>query len=361
VIYNIATILGALILGPRFGVYGVAIGVVVGAVCHIGIQIPGLISSGMTWRPAIDLSAPGLKEVSRLLGPRVIGQAAFQINFIAVTSLAWRSGEQSVSALNYAWQLLMLPHGVLALSISTVVFTTMARLFEAGDMDGLRSAFGKALKPLLFLSAPAAIALFFFRTSIVQTLFQGGAFTGESTKLVTAPLAWFAAGLIAYAAVEVLTRAFYAMHDTVTPVAAGIFIIVLNIVLGTMLVNRYGYVELAFALSLTTMIEMLILLAVLRTRLGGIGLSETAWLGKVLIASIIMAVVAFIAAPLTDRLTTPGQLPRIVQAIIFLAILSLTGACYMAAAWVLKIPELRVAARQILNRLPGGGRVASRL
>ncbi|MFM9105897.1 MAG: murein biosynthesis integral membrane protein MurJ [Chloroflexota bacterium] len=238
VVYNVATILGALLLGPRLGVYGVAIGVVAGALCHLAIQVPGLVASGLAWRPAVDLSAPGLKEVGRLLGPRVIGQAAFQINFIAVTSLAWRSGEQSVSALNYAWQLLMLPPGVLALSISTVVFPTMARLWEAGDRAGMRAAFGRALKPLLFLSAPAAVALFFFRTSIVQTLFQGGAFTGESTKLVAAPLAWFAAGLVAYAAVEVLTRAFYAMHDTVTPVAAGIAIIVLNIARGAALVER---------------------------------------------------------------------------------------------------------------------------
>lgn len=361
VVYNIATILGAVLLGPRYGVYGVAVGVVIGAICHIAIQIPGLVSSGMTWRPTVDLSTPGLREVGRLLGPRVIGQAAFQINFIAVTSLAWRSGEQSVSALNYAWQLLMLPHGVLALSISTVVFPTMARLWESGDRDGMRASFARALKPLLFLSAPAAIALFFFRTSIVQTLFQGGAFTGESTKLVTAPLAWFAAGLVAYAAVEVLTRAFYAMHDTATPVAAGIFIIVLNIALGAALVNRYGYVELAFALSLTTTIEMLILLAVLRTRLGGIGPSEVAWLGKVALASLVMAVVCLLLAPLSDRLTTPGELPRILQALIFLVMLGIAGAVYMAASWALKIPELRMAARQILSRLPGGGRFASRI
>jgi putative peptidoglycan lipid II flippase len=361
VVYNIATILGAIFLGPRFGVYGVAIGVVIGAICHIAIQIPGLVSSGLHWRPAIDLSTPGLKEVGRLLGPRVIGQAAFQINFIAVTSLAWRSGEQSVSALNYAWQLLMLPHGVLALSISTVVFPTMARLWESGDRDGMRAAFGRALKPLLFLSAPAAIILFFFRTSIVQTLFQGGAFTGESTRLVTAPLAWFAAGLIAYAAVEVLTRAFYAMHDTATPVAAGIFIIVLNIALGAALVDRYGYVELAFALSLTTAIEMIILLVVLKGRIGGIGPDEVVWLGKVLLASIVMAGACLLLAPFSDRLTTPGDLNRLLQAILVLLIIGLAGAIYMAAAWALKIPELRIAARQVLSRLPGGGRIVARI
>lgn len=361
VVYNLATIVGALTLGRTMGVEGVAIGVVIGAIGHILVQVPGLVSSGMRYQPAIDLHAPGLGEVGRLLGPRVIGQAAFQINFIAVTALAWRSGEQAVSALNYAWQLLMLPHGVLALSISTVVFPTMARLYQAGDLDGLRGAFGKALKPLLFLSVPAAIALFFFRTSIVQTIFQGGAFTGESTQLVAAPLAWFAAGLVAYAAVEVLTRAFYAMHDTVTPVAAGIFIIVLNIALGAALVDRFGYVELAFALSFTTTVEMLILLFVLERRLGGIGPHEWQWLGRVAAAGAAMAAACLVLGPATQRLTTPGAMARPVQAVAFLLALAAAGGVYLMAAWLLRIPELRTAGRQIASRVPGGRRIAERI
>ena len=175
VVYNACTILGALLLGPKFGVYGVAIGVVAGAICHLLIQTPGLVATRMRYSPLIDLRAEGVGQVGRLLAPRILGQAAFQINFIVVTNLAWRTGEQSVSALNYAWQLLMLPHGVLALSISTVVFPTMARLFQTGDLPALRQTFGQALRPLLFLSVPAAIGLYFFRTAIIQTIFQSGA------------------------------------------------------------------------------------------------------------------------------------------------------------------------------------------
>src|SRR5688572_25998524 len=115
IVYNAATILAAILLGPHIGVYGVAIGVVVGAIGFLLLDIPGLIRSGMRYSISLDPRIPGVKEVARLLAPRLIGQAAFQLNFIAVTNLAWRTGEQSVSALNYAWQLLMLPHGVLAL------------------------------------------------------------------------------------------------------------------------------------------------------------------------------------------------------------------------------------------------------
>ncbi|MDF3040355.1 MAG: integral rane protein MviN, partial [Thermomicrobiales bacterium] len=201
IVYNTATILGAVLLGPRIGVRGVAIGVVVGAVGFLALQAPGVIRSGMAYSFAFDPRSPGVTEVGRLLAPRLVGQAAFQINFIAVTNLAWRTGEQNVSALNYAWQLLMLPHGVLALSISTVILPTLSRLWQAGEMDAFRTTLGGAIRPLLFLSLPAAVVLFAFRVPIVQTLFQTGAFSAESTALVAAPLAFLAAGLVSYALV----------------------------------------------------------------------------------------------------------------------------------------------------------------
>ena len=206
----------------------------------------------MRYSPSVDPGTPGLSEVGRLLAPRLIGQAAFQINFIALTNLAWRTGEQSVSALNYAWQLLMLPHGVLALSVSTVLLPTLSRLWQAGEKDAFRARLASALQPLIFLSLPTSVVLFAFRTSIVQTLFQTGAFSSESTALVAAPLALLALGLISYAIVELLTRAFYAMHDTRTPVATGVAIIAINIAIGVLLLDRFGYLALAFALSAST-------------------------------------------------------------------------------------------------------------
>ena len=354
VVYNISTILGAVLLGPRIGVYGVAIGVAVGALCHFLIQVPGLVQSRMRYTPSLALDTEGLGQVGRLLLPRLVGQAAFQLNFIVVTNLAWRSGEQSVSALNYAWQLLMLPHGVLALSISTVIFPTMARLYQAGNLTGLRETFGRALRPLLFLSLPAAVGLFFFRTAIVQTIFQNGAFSGASTELVAAPLAWFAVGLVGYALVEVLARAFYAMHDTRTPVVTGIAIIVLNIVLGVSLIDRYGFAALAFALSLSTAVEALALLVILRKRLGPAQPQTWRWLAKVAAATAVMGGFSWFAAPLVTAATVPGTANRLSQVALFVVALGVAALVYFVAAWLLGIPELRQGIAQVTRRLPLG-------
>jgi putative peptidoglycan lipid II flippase len=355
IVYNAATIVGAVLLGPRIGVRGVAIGVVVGAIGFLGLQLPGVIRSGMRYSRSLDTRAQGVAEVGRLLAPRLVGQAAFQINFIAVTNLAWRTGEQSVSSLNYAWQLMMLPHGVLALSISTVILPTLSRLWQGGEIDAFRSTLSGAIRPLLFLSLPAAIMLFAYRVPVVQTLFQTGAFSARSTELVSAPLAYLAAGLVSYALVEALTRAYYAMHDTRTPVIAGIVIIALNIGLGLALLDRMGYLGLALALSASTTVEAVILAIVLHRRIGGDRPGLWRWLWRLLLASMAAAVVATVLAGPLAEVTVPGALPKLIQLSVFVVAAAAVGLVYVGCAWILRVPELfdmlAIAARRLPPRL----------
>jgi putative peptidoglycan lipid II flippase len=358
IVYNAATILGAILLGPRIGVVGVALGVVVGAIGFLLLEIPGLARSGMRYSLSFNLRTPGLTEVGRLLAPRLVGQAAFQLNFIAVTNLAWRTGEQSVSALNYAWQLLMLPHGVLALSVSTVILPTLSRLWQAGDTAGFRATLGNALRPLLFLSLPATVILFMFRLPLVQTLFQTGAFSAESSVLVAAPLAYLAGGLVSYALVEALARAFYAMHDTRTPVLAGIAIIALNVLVAVALLNRMGYLALALALSLSTTVEAIILIAVLRRRIGSVSTQTRNWFLRVLASSAVMAFVSsLLASPLTEA-TSPGNGPKLLQIIVFILALAVVAVVYLGCAWILRVPEMSGFLGLLVRRVPPLHRLA---
>ncbi len=142
ILYNVGIISGAIFLAPKMGVYGLAVGVIAGATGHAGIQLITLFRRGLRFNPSLSHKVDGLVEVARLMGPRLIGQAAFQVNFIVMTNFASRLGASRVSAINYAYQLFMLPHGILALSISTVIFPAMARQFET------RSNTGDASHPL---------------------------------------------------------------------------------------------------------------------------------------------------------------------------------------------------------------------
>lgn len=340
VLYNAAIIVAAVSVGSRWGVRGVAIGVVAGAALHVLVQVPGLVRSGMRYTPSLDTAVAGLPEVGRLLLPRVIGLAAFQMNFIVVNYLASGDGEGKVSALNYAWQLMMLPHGVLALSISTVVFPAMARLYEQGDLTAVRRTFLRALEPLLLLILPASLGLFLFRTAIVQTVFQSGEFTGRSTSLVTDPLAFLAIGLIWYALVEVLTRLFYSMHDTVTPVATGIIIIVVNVILGKVLVDAIGHTGLGVSLSATTALEAGILLWVLRRRLGPFDPAFLSWFSRVAVASASMATIALAIRGPLEEATVPGVAPRILQVALLGFGATLVAGVFFLTAYCLKVPEV---------------------
>lgn len=351
VVYNAATITGAIVLGPHLGVIGVAVGVVVGAIGFLLVEIPGLVRSGMRYAPVFNPRQKGVAEVGRLLAPRLIGQAAFQINFIVVTNLAWRTGEQSVSALNYAWQLLMLPHGILALSVSTVILPTLSRLWQQGEISRFRETLAGAVRPLLFLSVPATIILVVFRVPLVQTLLQSGAFSADSTELVAAPLAFLGAGLVGYAVVEALARAFYAMHDTRTPVATGIAIIAFNIALGLALLPRLGYLALALTLSISTSVEAAILAVILARRVGGVGGMWSRWLAKVLLAGFLTGIVAALLTQPLIELTTPGTAPRVQQFFVFLIAVAIVGLVYLGCAWLMRIPELEKGLAQLARRL----------
>lgn len=352
VLYNAAIIVAALALAPRWGIEGVAVGVVLGALLHFLIQVPGLINSGMRFHPTLDRAIPGLSEVGRLLLPRVIGLAAFQLNFVVVTNLASGAGEGRVSALNYAWQMMMLPHGVVALSISTVIFPAMARFYQSGNMSEVRATFTRALMPMLFLTIPASVGLFELRTALPQTVFQFGAFDAQSTALVSPALAFLALGLVWYALVEVLARIYYAMQDTRTPVIAGMAIIAINIVLGVILVGPLGHTGLAIALTASTGIEALILFVLLRRRISGLDDAFGSWIARVMLATAAMATMAEIVRPKLERATAAGVSNRVLHLVMLGYVMGLLAGTYFVAAYFLRIPEVERGLGMGKRRIP---------
>jgi putative peptidoglycan lipid II flippase len=355
VAYNAAIIFGIIVLAPSMGIEGVAIGAVVGAALHIVMQVPGLLRSGFRFLPALrPIRVAGVSEVVRLLGPRVIGQAAFQINFIWITGLANRSGEGRVAALNFGWQMLMLPHGLIALSISTVIFPRMARLYDQGKTDEIRRVFTQALAPMLFLTLPASIGLYEFRFAVVKALFENGRFDELGTELVASAIEFLALGLVFYALVEVATRIFYAMKDTVTPVIAGVVIIVINMIIGYALLDSLGHTGLAIGLTASTGIEALILMAVLRKRIGAFESDFGGWLAKLLIATAAMTLMAeYVSRRLNEALSNPS-VGQVMTVLLVGYSVALVAATYFVAAWALRMPEVTM----VVGR---GSRLAQRL
>ncbi|MCL7453635.1 MAG: murein biosynthesis integral membrane protein MurJ [Anaerolineae bacterium] len=299
ILYNLGIIGGALILAPRLGVGGLALGVVAGSVAHLLVQIPGLLRHGLRYRPTLGLGDPGVREVGRLMLPRVAGLAAVQINFLVNTILASGLAAGSLAALNYAWLLMLLPQGIFAQSVATAAFPTFSTQAARNQQAEMRSTLVATLRAVLYLTIPAAVGLFVLREPLVEIIFQRGAFGEGSTQMVAWALAFYVLGLPAHALVEIVVRAFYAMHDTKTPVIVGVAAMGLNVILSLALIAVFqaaGWMPhggLAVSNSTATTIEMAVLLILIRRRLQGLeGREMGRSLLRILLAAAAMAAVA---------------------------------------------------------------------
>lgn len=275
-IYNLSIIGGAVVLGPRLGVRGMAVGVVVGSVLHLLVQVPQLLRYGARYIPVLGLRDPSVREVGRLMGPRVLGTAVAQLNLVINNSLATRMGEGAVSAINYAWMLMLLPQGIFAQAVGTAAFPTFAEHVARGEHEELRQALSSTLRGIFFLSIPATVGLIVLGNPLVSLFFERGAFEAASTNAVAWALVFFALGLVGHAGLEIVARAFYALHDTVTPVWVGGLAMGLNVALSLTLPTVFvsaglqPFGGLALANSIATLLEFGVLLILVRRRINSV-------------------------------------------------------------------------------------------
>jgi putative peptidoglycan lipid II flippase len=269
-IYNASIILSALFLAEPFGVEGLAWGVVVGSAGHLLVQLPALRAVGFRWSPSLNVFSEGVRDVLALMGPRVVGLAASQVNFLAVIFFASFISDEAISAMNYAFLMMMLPVGVIGMAISTAVFPTLAQHAAARETQLLREALTHALRTILLLAIPASVALILLAGPAVQVLLERGAFDDRSAALVVSALVVYGFGIFAHSGVEILSRGFYALSDTRTPVAAAVVSMALNVALAALLVTPFGLRGLAGAATITAVLEFGLLLFALRGRIGGL-------------------------------------------------------------------------------------------
>jgi putative peptidoglycan lipid II flippase len=246
----------------------------------------------------------------------------------------------------------MLPHGVLALSISTVAFPSLAALYSRGDREGFARLLDRTMRPLIFLSVPASLGLWLVGKPVVSVIFESGNFDAASTELVSAALTWFAIGLVGYGLTEIITRVFYAMRDTRTPVVTGILTIILNLILCSLFIESLGHRGLALALSVTTAAEAIIMMLFLKHRSGRIFSSGFfGWLMKVLTAGAAMAAVIVLTVPWLNGVLD-ADVSLIIHLLYFSVCIALYTSTFLLASWVLRIPEFNSSLSKILNRMP---------
>src|SRR5881296_516687 len=292
VLLNLAIIASAWTLKDRFSdpSYGFAVGVLAGGFLQLVVQIPALWRHGMSLRPPAGLDLGGLKEIGRLILPRVFGVGIIQVNLVIDSQFATSLQTGSVSFLYYANRVTELALGIFAISLSTVILPTLSRATADRDTEKVRGLLSTAMRLLLFVSIPATLGLIILRLPIVHVLFERGRFTREDTFLTASALAYYAIGLLPFAAVNIQATAFYAHRDTRTPVKVGALTFFLHLGLNFALRGPMRHSGIALSTSISALADSALLAWLLRRRAGeyldrGVLIST----GRTLAASTVMA------------------------------------------------------------------------
>ena len=361
--FNIGSIVGGLLLGfflgPMIGlsaIAGMAYGTLIGGFLQFAVQWPSLRRCGIRYRPDFSLSDPGVRQIVRLMGPAIIGTAAVQINVFVNTNFASEIIDPAtgavlngpVSWLSYAFRFMQFPIGVFGVAIATATLPTLSRSTANPDNVEFRQTLAHSLALVFLLCIPSALGLVVLGRPIVALIFEHGKFTAFDTVQTANALAAYSLGLAGYAAVKVLSPAFYALNDARTPMLVSLGSIAVNYVMNTLLVETFGHVGLAFSTSVVALVNFLLLALLMRRRIERL---EGRYLGKSVLrisaASLLMAAAAWCVSELAATLPLQGLALHLVQVLAGIASAALV---FYFACRLLGVDEIDETVNAIAGR-----------
>jgi len=248
-----------------------AVGVVVGGLMQLVIQLPALGRHGIRFRRRARLASGVLGHFGRSALPVMLGGATYQVNVVLGTLLASYLAVGSVSSLFYADRLVQFPLGIFAISAVTVIMPDLSRKAAAQDLEAMKQILRQSLMHVGFVVVPAMAGLIVLREPIVAILFERGAFDSNSTRLTADALLWYSTGLWAYAALRILLAMFYALQDAYRPLTAAVLSVGANLAGGLLLMHIMGHGGIALAAALAAMVNVVLLVVMLRRKIGPLG------------------------------------------------------------------------------------------
>ncbi|MCB4790714.1 MAG: murein biosynthesis integral membrane protein MurJ [Elusimicrobia bacterium] len=297
-IAEIAFIIGiAPLLSPDDKIIGLSYSVTVAGLMHFLVQWPRIKTLGWKIRFKLDFNHPGLKKVSALMLPAMIGISVDQINTFVNTICASFLVQGSITALYYSNRLVQMPLAIFGLALASVSLPAMAKSIATNDLESMKNALNYSLKFILFILIPSAVGLMVIGLPITRVLFERGNFNLEGSMLTYSGLFYYSLGLPAYAGSKVLANGFYSFQNTKTPVKIAAVAMVINIILSVWLMHPMGVGGLALAASISSWFNVIILAYYLQKKIKVIDISQLFLTSvKAGIAGLIMAVVCYYLA-----------------------------------------------------------------
>jgi putative peptidoglycan lipid II flippase len=296
--------------------YLATLGVVLGAILMVGVQVPGVIKAGMVYTFTFDWHHPAVIQIARQMVPRAFNSAMLYFSIfvdraliLLMAAAVGLDAGGSITQYYQAFLLISLPLGVFGMAVSTAAFPTLAENVTLGRMDRFRNIIQDTLRTILFLSLPSSVGLIVLGLPIIQVLLQHGAYSLDSAVSTSIPLAFFAIGLIGLSMVEILTRSFYALRDTKTPVTVSIVQFIFKIALSILLIQAYrwglkwGLGGLALSTAIAANLEAFALLWLLQDYVEGFELRKLlSFAVRVLLAALAMGLALLILRFFLDHI-----------------------------------------------------------
>ncbi|MDW7651184.1 MAG: murein biosynthesis integral membrane protein MurJ [Bacillota bacterium] len=343
---NLIIVFAAIFLGGRYGIIGLAWATIVAFASQFLIQLPAVIKHGVFRSRKLLWGHPGIKKMAVLLPPVILGGAAIELKSIIDRTFGSLLPDGSIAALNFATRIYLLPNGILILALLTVLYPTLVELQLENRIKEFKDAMRQSIGLIIVLVFPMMVGLIVLRVPVVSLLFERGAFDAAATDSTAYALAFYSLGLIPLGMMLLISRAFYAVRDTVTPMGVTIFTMLLNILLNWLLMKPLGHGGIALGTALSVYAGAAALSYLLWKRIGAFGgrrLVQT--LLKSGIASLGMGVLLLYGR----QLLTGGGFAR--QALELGGLIGFGAGIYFLLAYLLRVEELSLALAIIRSKM----------
>jgi putative peptidoglycan lipid II flippase len=335
----------------QWAIIGMSIGTLIGGAAQLAMQVPSLLKVGFRFSPVLSFADEGIRKVAALMAPAILGTSAVQINVMINTSLVSEIGGAQ-GWLNYAFRLMQFPIGLFGVAVGTAAIPVMSRLASEGKTKDLRDTISSSMNLVFLMTLPSACGLIVLGEPIIRLIYERGKFDATATSMTAVALIGYSIGLTGYAAIKILSPAFYALNDAKTPMIIAIASIAVNFAGGYLLrewfshygvtpdtPHGYGHVGVALATSLVALVNFFALALLMRRRIKRLnGRAIAAAFAKIVAASAVLSVVCYATYRfLFDRYGSSGLSLRAVEA--FLPII-LGGTAFLVVAKLLRVHEL---------------------
>ncbi len=347
---NLTVILSALVCGIWLGIYSLAFGTVIGAIFFAACMVPSLRRIGFRYSFAIKFHDPTVKKVVVSMWPVMLSTGIVHAYTIIDLWLASGLDVGNIAVLNYARKLMLLPQGIFVMAVTTAIFPTLSKLIAESRVPEMVTTLQRGIKAILLLAVPGAVGLTVLRQPIVSLLFERGAFDAEATAMTANALLYFTLGLVGLCLYLPLTRGYYALRDTRTPLFVSLATVAVKLILSILFIRFLQHAGLALATSVTVLFNMLVLAILLQYRLSGL-FDRTFFLFvfAIVIASALMGIGVNRLDGLLAAHLAPGGWALALRVGSDLAF---GTALYLCIAWLLRLDELRYLAKAFLRWLP---------